>query len=284
VVVRLNANLCYVRDMAFERFVSPADEADGLLIAEYEPLSCLTDVSCDDSCHCGFCGGPGKCSQSSCKEDLAYIAGPIVAGLVLIALAVFIYLACKAGHCSCHWYCSLFHPVQVAPKAVAFPSKPQAPVTSMTAFSENPAVGQRRTSVVSVAAAAAGPEGAAPQTVGLFVPTAVSSPPRTTVTTPPTVMQLPRLRPVPLHTGSAASPPAGGSSPSRALLPASMVSNSAFALGERPTAAPASLPGHVEEPTAASAAASNSASRLRRNSSKDLFDPSLTTLNEETEG
>lgn len=126
--------------MQLYRLMPQRDLDAGQLNFEYQPLRCLTETSCDSSCHCGYCGGPGSCSQKSCEDDDSWIVIPIVVCVVFFVLVVAIIVwLCIRGDCAGGCYLSRHRlPNKVIPSGPVLQTEEQelagiTPQSSLTA-------------------------------------------------------------------------------------------------------------------------------------------------------
>eukprot|EP00043_Microstomoeca_roanoka_P019478 m.219593 g.219593 ORF g.219593 m.219593 type:complete len:519 (+) comp17003_c1_seq1:4549-6105(+) len=112
-----NPRLCYIDLMRFDRIATSVNFV--------QIPNCL-ETTCDASCSCGFCGGPDTCLESCEDPSLAWVAGPVVAVvLVLALLIVYTVYMCKHGDCSCDCFFSLTDPIEFdyEPQEIFLPTK-----------------------------------------------------------------------------------------------------------------------------------------------------------------
>ncbi len=73
--------------------------------------TCLS-ITCNPSCSCGWCAGPGTCSVTCPESSKAWIAAPVVLSVAaVVAIIVVLCVMHKRGHIGCQCYRSLYHPL-----------------------------------------------------------------------------------------------------------------------------------------------------------------------------
>eukprot|EP00051_Salpingoeca_urceolata_P001634 m.42647 g.42647 ORF g.42647 m.42647 type:complete len:517 (-) comp11562_c0_seq1:351-1901(-) len=85
-----NDLLCYADLFKFERIVDGATSADSPLIRyALKPATCAT-LLCDSDCSCGYCAGPGECIASCDDNNIAWVAAPVILGVLLLVALIFL--------------------------------------------------------------------------------------------------------------------------------------------------------------------------------------------------
>eukprot|EP00052_Salpingoeca_macrocollata_P026285 m.243507 g.243507 ORF g.243507 m.243507 type:complete len:540 (-) comp22549_c9_seq1:255-1874(-) len=102
-----NDQLCYLDLYKFDRIVSSTEQIKFAM----NPTGCSA-LKCDGSCSCGWCGGPGECTHTCDDKSIAWIAAPIILGVLLLGLLIFLcYRWRQQGKLGCDCYCSFTKPL-----------------------------------------------------------------------------------------------------------------------------------------------------------------------------